>query len=67
MRFEFIGGSEMVSPLGSKAANAAFTEGYNKRRTAEHRTSFYVLEFPIATRPHRVIGLDFRSFGFGGH
>ncbi|EFX87292.1 hypothetical protein DAPPUDRAFT_235888 [Daphnia pulex] len=33
IRFEFIGGS----PLGgSKAAKAAFSEGYNKRRTDEH-------------------------------
>jgi hypothetical protein len=36
IRFEFIGGSEMVSSLGGlKAAKAAFSEGYNKRRTFE--------------------------------
>jgi hypothetical protein len=35
IRFEFIGGSEIVSPLGSKAA-FKFKEGYNKRRTDEH-------------------------------
>jgi hypothetical protein len=37
IRFEFIGGSEMVSHLwGLKAAKATFSEGYNKRRTDEY-------------------------------
>jgi hypothetical protein len=38
IRFEFIGGTEIISPRGSKTAIAAFTEGYMKRRTDEHRT-----------------------------
>jgi hypothetical protein len=37
-RFEFIGGTEIISPRGSKTARAAFTKDYIKRRTDEHRT-----------------------------
>jgi hypothetical protein len=38
IRFEFTGGTEMISPRGSKTARAAFTKDYIKRRTDEHRT-----------------------------